>query len=172
MIVATLIGLAAGAPHVVEKHFSGRPDTISTRESFFHLSLDYFKANPLFGAGFGAARQQIGFVIHSTFFALLGEAGVLAAACIVLLIGTVLFRGLRLLRRPTAPNDMLGLLCTNACMIVVSFGIDGLLHRHWWIVLGLLLGATYGATATSEQRRPRHAAARESAEIGVGIGTG
>ena len=45
---------------------------------FFHLSLDYFKANPLFGAGFGAARQQIGFVIHSTFFALLGEAGVLA----------------------------------------------------------------------------------------------
>jgi O-antigen ligase len=154
LVVLGVAGVALAASGVVQHHFAGRPDTTSTREAFLHLSLDYAMADPVFGAGFGAARHQIGYVIHSTVFALLGEAGVLALVAFLALVGIVTARGLRVALRPTAPVDVRGLLCVSFCLFVGSFGIDGLLHRHWWIVLGLVLGASYaGAERTPARAR-------------------
>jgi O-antigen ligase len=157
LVVVAAAGVALAASGIVQQHFAGRPDTTSTREAFVHLSLDYAKADPFFGAGFGAARHEIGYVIHSTVFALLGEAGLLALAAFIALVGIVTFRGLRAALRPPAPVDVRGLLCVSFCLFVGSFGIDGLLHRHWWIVLGLLLGASY-VGIEREPRRVRETA--------------
>ena len=55
-------------------------------------------------------------------------------------------RGPILDRGGQAGEDARGLLATSVCLFVGSFGIDGLLHRHWWVVLGALLGASYGAS--------------------------
>jgi O-antigen ligase len=152
LVVVGAAGVALAASGLVQRHFAGRPDTTSTREAFVHLSLDYAKANPFFGAGFGAARHQVGFVIHSTVFALLGEAGLVALVAFLALIGIVTLRGLRVALRPASPVDVRGLLCVSFCLFVGSFGIDGLLHRHWWIVLGLVLGASYSEIERAPHR--------------------
>jgi O-antigen ligase len=140
--VSAVVAVLVGAPHRLQEHFAHRPDTVSTRVDFLHRSVDYFSANPIFGAGFGAAQDQTGFVIHSTFFALLGEAGLVGAAAFLVLLGAVAVPPLWRLREPSSPPDVVGLLAAAACLFVASFGIDGLLHRHWWIVLGALLGAS------------------------------
>jgi O-antigen ligase len=152
LVVVSAAAVALAASGIVQQHFAGRPDTTSTREAFVHLSLDYAKADPLFGAGFGAARHQVGFVIHSTVFALLGEGGLLALVAFLALLGIVTVRGFRVALTPAAPVDVRGLLCVGFCLFVGSFGIDGLLHRHWWIVLGLLLGASYARVERAPRR--------------------
>jgi O-antigen ligase len=139
---SAMVALATGAGRRLQEHFAQRPDTVSTRVGFVETSWDFFVANPVFGAGFGAAQEHTGFVIHSTFFALLGETGLVGAAAFLALMGAIAVPALCQVRSPSAPPDLLGLLATSACLFVASFGIDGLLHRHWWIVLGALLGAS------------------------------
>jgi O-Antigen ligase len=129
-----------------------RPDTLERRESLLQLAGTLFGDYPITGAGFFAAKESSGSVIHATLFGLTAEAGALAGLGFLLFFLTPLLLAWKQLnpfvtnlRQQSQGPAIVACAAVAAAMLVSSFAFDAIFQRHWWIVLGLLVGLVQSA---------------------------
>ena len=100
------------------------------------------------GAGNGMSTYQMGQgpfnEVHSQYFAVLGETGLLGAVTFLVFLGAAVFRvGLFMKEKPVALWMTLGLtIAFTACLLSGAYNYF-LRRREFWILLGVILGCRH-----------------------------
>ena len=135
-----------------------------------------FVEHPLIGIGPDQFRNYVPLIVpgakaqeaHDSYLAVLAETGVVGASFVVMLLGTVLWRGVRFLqgarfwsRRATGVAR--ALLVAYVCLLLFGLLHNGLRQRYFWFVIALTvsLPRIYALDAGVRERAGAKALRRE-----------
>jgi O-antigen ligase len=124
---------------------ANRQDQVDSRVSIIGSSLSEYSQSPIFGIGLDGYIQRHGVIIHNTLLWFLCEMGIIG---LVVLLGFLLSFAARLIRIAQESTELvrataLSILAAHAAMLGLSFGIEALYQRQWWLLFAA--GAALGA---------------------------
>jgi O-antigen ligase len=158
VVLPVIVALSVAVPLLASKYvpnlsmLANRQDQVDERVSIIGSSLSEFGHSPIFGIGLDSYVQRYGVIIHNTLLWFLTEMGIIG---LVVLLGFLSSFAAMLMRvaRESAQQmraTTLSILAAHAAMLGLSFGIEALYQRQWWLLFAA--GAALGGLSSVDRR--------------------
>ncbi|MEM7142424.1 MAG: hypothetical protein AAF548_15475 [Actinomycetota bacterium] len=135
--------------------YSVRPDTVSTRDMEATRAIEELAESRGLGIGLGTHLENNPQIVHNTAIWLTVEMSIVGLMFFGLLLSVptvVTLRG-----RRYDPDLAMAILAGHLVMIVASMGIEAIMQRQWWLLVGLCAAPSLRAAPTPRadpQRTP------------------
>lgn len=140
---AVVLTLAVLGPEYFETMIAlaARPKQIGERVELASQAFEVFQQHPVLGVGVGGFWQLTGAGTHNTTLWFMTDFGIVGLAVFLGFIGWVGMRAVRGLHLapPEERSLLVGLGLAHVALIGLSFGIEALYQRHWWLVMASIV---------------------------------
>jgi putative inorganic carbon (HCO3(-)) transporter len=145
---------------------AARPQQIQNRLDLIREAYEVFGDHPWFGIGVGGFWQSTGVGVHNTTLWFLTEFGIFGLGAFLAFASWFMIKSYyaRRLAPPEEKPLIFGLLLAHFAMLGLSFGIEALYQRHWWLIMALI-GAGYSITRWNAVSPSTGGAGDESEQI-------
>ncbi|MEZ5246663.1 MAG: hypothetical protein R2707_16305 [Acidimicrobiales bacterium] len=153
--IAVLSGYAGEALD----NYTVRPDTVSSRDAEAERGIQELTDSWGLGIGLGTHLENNPQIIHNTAIWLTVEMSVIGLGFFIALVAVPIVVTMR--GRGRDPDLAMALLAGHLAMIAASIGIEAIMQRQWWLLVGLCASPSLLApddatelpqTATGERR--------------------
>jgi putative inorganic carbon (HCO3(-)) transporter len=155
LAVLAAVSLLGAQYLTVMAAMAARPQQIEARFELASLAFEVFQEHPVLGVGIGGFWQMTGAGTHNTLLWFLTDFGLVGLTVFIGFFSWFVFKAYvsRRLASSEEKSLVLGLGLAHFAMLGLSFGIEALYQRHWWLVMALI------AASYSIARRESPAAA-------------
>ena len=140
LVLIAAVAVASGLVGTAIDDFTNRPDNVGDREELANRGLADFVDSNGAGIGLGTYRENYDQIIHNTGLWLVVEMSVVGLIMMLAIVIVPAVAAYRLRRVDSALSS--ALLGAHIVMVVISLNIEAMYQRQWWLVIGMIAGAS------------------------------